>query len=104
MLCGKCKPGLSVILGSPQCKQCSNIYLLLLIPIAVSGIVIVTFLYIFNLTIWNGTINTLIFYVNIISINVIELFPGCRSVICIFSHLNFDLRTKTCFYNGMDDD
>ena len=104
MLCGKCKPGLSVILGSSQCKQCSNIYLLLLIPIAVSGIVIVTSLYIFNLTIWNGTINTLIFYVNIISINILKLFPGCQSVICIiFSHLNFDLRTKTCFYNGMDD-
>ena len=104
VLCGKCKPGLSVILGSPQCKQCSNIYLLLLIPIAVSGIVIVIFLYIFNLTIWNGTINTLIFYVNIISINILKLFPGCQSVICmIFSHLNFGFRTKTCFYNSMDD-
>ena len=104
VLCGKCKPGLSVILGSPKCKQCSNISLLLLIPIAVSGIVIVTFLYIFNLTIWNGTINTLIFYVNIISINILKLFPGCQSIICIiFSHLNFDFKTKTCFYNGMDD-
>ena len=104
VLCGKCKPGLSVILGSAKCKQCSNIYLLLLIPIVISGIVIVIFLYIFNLTIWNGTINTLIFYVNIISINILKLFPGCQSVICIiFSHLNFDFRTKTCFYNGMDD-
>ena len=104
LLCGKCKPGLSVILGAPKCKQCSNIYLLLLIPITVSGIVIVTFLYIFNLTIWNGTINTLIFYVNIISINILKLFPGCQPIICIiFSHLNFDFRTKTCFYNGMDD-
>jgi len=33
VLCGKCKPGLSVILDTPQCKHCFNTYLLLLIPI-----------------------------------------------------------------------
>ena len=104
VLCGKCKPGLSVILGASQCKQCSNIYLLLLIPFAISGIVMVIFLYIFNLTIWNGTINTLIFYVNIININISVLFPSCQSITCvIFSHLNFEFRITTCFYNGMDD-
>ena len=104
VLCGKCKPGLSVMLGTSQCKQCFNTYLLLLIPFAAIGIVIVIFLYIFNLTIWNGTINTLIFYVNIININISILFPGCQSITCIiFSHLNFDFRTTTCFYNGMDD-
>ena len=51
-----------------------------------------------------GFANPVTFYVNIISINVLKLFPGCQSVVCIiFSRLNFDLRTKTCFYSGMDD-
>ena len=104
VLCGKCKSGLSVVLGTPQCKVCSDIYLLLLIPIAVIVIALVIVFYIFNLTVRNGTINTLIFYINIVNINILTFFPGCRSITCIiFSHLNFDFRTKSCFYNGMDD-
>ena len=30
VLCGQCKQGLSIVFGSPQCKHCSNIYLLLI--------------------------------------------------------------------------
>ena len=104
VLCGKCKPGLSVVLGTSQCKVCSDIYLLLLIPVAISGIVLVVSFYVFDLTVRSATINTLIFYINIININILTLFPGCQSTICIvFSQLNFNFRTKTCFYNGMDD-
>ena len=104
VLCGECKSGLSVVLGTPQCKICSDIYLLLLIPVAIIVIAFIIVLYIFNLTVRNGTINTLIFYVNIVNINILTLFPGCQSITCIiFSHLNFDFRTKSCFYNGMDD-
>ena len=32
ILCGACQPGFSLALGTSQCLQCSNIYLLLLIP------------------------------------------------------------------------
>ena len=103
VLCGKCKPGLSVVLGTSQCKFCSNVYLLLLIPVAISGIVLVVALYVFDLTVRTATMNTLIFYINIININILTLFPGCQSTMCIvFSQLNFNFRTKTCFYNGMD--
>ena len=104
ILCGECKQGLSAVLGTSQCKLCSNIYLLLLIPIVLTGIALVIALYIFNLTVRIGTIHTLIFYVNIININILTLFPGCESIVCIiFSHLNFNFRTKSCFYNGLDD-
>ena len=103
ILCGECKSGLSVVLGTSQCKLCSDLYLLLLIPVAISGFVLVVAFYVFDLTVRSGTINTLIFYVNIITINILTLFPGCQSTICIlFSQLNFNFRTKTCFYNGMD--
>ena len=104
LLCGDCKPGLSVTLGMLQCKPCSNIYLLLLLPIGLVGVVLVMFLYIFNLTVRNPTINTIIFYVNIVKINMFIHFPGCQSVTCfIFSFLNLDFTGQTCFYNGMDD-
>jgi len=104
LLCGECQQGFSTVFGSYQCKRCSNIYLLLLIPLTLSGIVFVTFLYIFNLTVWNGTVNTCIFYINIISINVLALFSNCQSFACvILSIMAFDFRAKSCFYNGMDD-
>ena len=104
LLCGKCQQGLSTVLGSGQCKQCSDIYLLLIVPFAISGIVLVVLLYIFNLTVRNGTVNTCIFYINILSINIYTLFPNCESFVCAaLSYMNFDFRTTSCFYNGMDD-
>ena len=104
LLCGRCQQGLSAVLGSNQCKKCSNIYLLLIIPIALAGIAFVTLLYIFNLTVRSGTISTCIFYVNVININVYVFFPNCQSFTCtMLSYMNFDFRTRSCFYDGMDD-
>ena len=104
LLCGKCQQGLSAVLGSHQCKHCSNIYLLLALPITIIGIVFVALLYIFDLTIRYGTINTCIFYINILNINILMVFSNCESFICvILSYMNFEFRAKTCFYNGMDD-
>ena len=97
-MCAQCQQGLSTVLGSSNCKQCSNFYLLLIIPIAIAGVVLVMMLFTFNLTVTNGIINTLIFYVNIISINY--------SLFCIdnnspdgtiLSLLNLDLGIETCF-------
>ena len=104
LLCGKCQQGLSSVFGSHKCKHCSNIHLLLIIPISIAGLALVAFLFIFDLTVRNGTINICIFYVNIININVLILFPNCHSFVCvILSFVNFDFRIASCFYNGMDD-
>ena len=104
VLCGHCREGLSVIFGSSQCKQCSNVYLLIIIPIVLAGIVLVITLFIFNITINNGIMNTFIFYVNIVSIDFSMFFPRCNSVVCVFISLaNLDLGIETCFYDGMND-
>ena len=104
VLCGQCKQGFSCIFGSPQCKKCSNIYLLLIIPIAILGIILVIILFMFHLTVTNGTINSFIFYFNIIHMNNVIFFPGCHSIVCtMVIFINLDFSTKTCFYNGMDD-
>ena len=104
LLCGQCQQGLSTIFGSSQCKHCSNFYLFIIIPIAVAGVVLVIMLFIFNLTVTSGTINTFIFYVNIISINYSIFFPECHSIDCLLLSLsNLDLGFEMCFYNGMDD-
>ena len=99
VLCGHC---LSAVFGSSRCKQCSNIYLLIIIPIAIAGIVLVILLFVLNLTVTKGTINTFIFYVNIINTNYSTLLSNCYSSICtLLSVFNLDLGIETCFYNKM---
>ena len=104
LLCGHCQQGLSTVFGYYHCQHCSNIYLLLIIPIAVAGLVLVLLLFILNLTVTDGDINGFILYVNIISINSHVFLPQYNNFNYVFISLaNLDLGIPTCFYNGMDD-
>ena len=108
VLCGSCLPGLSTSLGSSKCLECSNIYLLLIIPFAVAGVVLLFLLLICNLTVSTGTINGLIFYANIVRKNHSIFFPAVHKafitqILEVFiAWLNLDLGIETCFFNGMD--
>ena len=103
-LCGHCQDGLSTVFGSSHCKQCSSLYLLIVVPIAIAGVLIVAALFVFNTTVNSGSFNTYIFYVNMISINYSSFCPNSHSIDCtLFSLFNLDLGIETCFYNGMDD-
>ena len=69
-LCGQCQPGLSVQLGSNRCAKCSSIPAIYIVPIfLVSGIMLVVLLFPLNLTVTVGSINGIIFYVNIVQLN-----------------------------------
>ena len=107
LLCGQCQEGLSTILGYSHCQHCSNVYLLLVIPIAVAGLLLVFLLFILNLTVTDGDINGFIFYANIISINIHVFFPhysnSVNIIYAFISLVNLDLGIPICFYNGMDD-
>ena len=106
ILCGHCQQGLSTVFSSAYCQHCSNIYLLLTIPIAVGGLVLVLMLFILNLTVTDGTINGFIFYANIISINTPVIFTRLNHFTPTYTFIslaNLDLGIQTCFYNGMDD-
>ena len=103
-LCGHCQDGLSTVFGSSHCKQCSSLYLFIVAPIAIAGVLIVVALFVFNITVNSGSFNTYIFYVNMISINYSSFCPNSHSINCtLFSLFNLDLGIETCFYNGMDD-
>ena len=104
LLCGKCKEGLSLVLGSSQCKKCSNSYLGLLIPFALAGVLLVILLFLLHLTVAGGTLHGLIFYVNIVDANYHIFFPqSSNNPASIFiAWLNLDLGIQTCFYNEMD--
>ena len=102
-LCGGCQPGLSLALGSAQCLPCSNKYLALLIPFALAGPAVVFFIKLLDLTISQGTINGLIFYVNIVKANEYIFLPqGKTNPVTLFiAWLNLDLGVETCFFHGL---
>ena len=85
--------------------ECNNAHILITLIVIMAGIVLVTFLYLLNLTVTNGTINGLIFYANVVSINdsIFLVNDNVLKPLRVFiSFLNLDLGIDTCFYNGMD--
>ena len=104
ILCGECSEGLSLMLGSNQCGQCTNNNIALIIPFALAGIALVAFIIALNLTVSVGTINGLIFYANVVKIYEPIFFPEGHqtSVNWFISWVNLDLGIKTCFYRDMD--
>ena len=106
LLCGHCQQGLSTVFSSSHCQHCSSIFLLLIIPISVAGLVLVLMLFVLNLTVTDGTINGFILYVNIISINTPVFFTELNHFAPFYTFIslaNLDFGIQTCFYNGMDD-
>ena len=105
ILCSQCPHPLSMVFASSNCMKCTNVHILITIIVIVAGIVLVVLLYVLNLTVTNGTINGIIFYANIVSINdsvflvTNNVFKPLRVFI---SFTNLDLGIETCFYNGMD--
>ena len=103
VLCGECEPGLSLMLATSNCKVCSNLYLLLLIPFALAGILLVALILVLNITIATGNIHGLIFYANIVAANRAIFFSSLNNFLTVFvSWVNLDLGIETCFYNGMN--
>ena len=107
VLCGQCQPGLSAVFGSSQCKNCPNVYVLIIAPIALVGAIVVCLLFFLNFTVTDGNINTFLLYVNIVSFNIPTFFPNQDPSVALahsyISLANLDLGIETCFYNGMDD-
>ena len=108
LVCGSCQQGWSLVLGTSECRQnCSNLWLLLIVPFAVAGLLLVFFIHYLNLTVTMGTVCGLIFYANVIQDFSITLFaeqhiPGLTQILRVFlAWLNLDFGIATCFYSGM---
>ena len=104
IVCGQCQSHLSIMLGSNHCGTCSNWYLFLLPVFALAGIVLVAVLMFLNLSVSVGTINGLLFYVNMVKLNEAFFFPnGSVPVVSLFiSWLNLDLGIEVCLFDGLD--
>ena len=105
ILCGSCPLNHSLSLGSAKCIECPDNWhgLLVVIFIAafLAGIVLVLSLLVFNLTVAVGTLNSIVFYANIIYANK-SVYFGHSHFQVITSWLNLDIGFDTCFFDGMD--
>ena len=104
-LCGRCKVGLSSVLGTPDCKKCSNAWLATILVFGVMGIFLVIINFLLDYTITHGTIPGLLFYANIVSVNSTIYFKGTGEGFLYWtvSWLNLDLGFPVCFYDGMSE-
>ncbi len=79
-------------------------FLLLFLPFAIAGFLLVIFLFTCKVTVAAGTTSGLILYANIVAVNQSVLFPsGETNILTVFiAWLNLDLGIETCLLDGMD--
>ena len=115
-LCSQCSPGSSVTFGSNECKKCSNWWLLSLLLYIIAGPLLIYLLYALKMTLTTGTLNGIIFYVQIITImtddnnSYLLLRKNFQSIYllltrCFISLFNLKLAFNypLCLYNGMNE-
>ena len=111
-VCGQCKKGHSLALGSSNCLKCdclrcnNNLNLLLILVFLAAGFILVFFMKLLDLTVANGLLHGLIFYCNVLWINGNVLIPFYQNgtefprIFLAWFNLNFGI--ETCFFNGLD--
>ena len=108
-LCGGCKDGYSVAIGSSHCIHCpNNNNLALFIFFAAAGFLLVLFIGALNLTVSQGMINGLIFYANIVWTYKTVFFPQEQKIsgVLVFlrtfiAWVNLDFGIEVCFVSGL---
>ena len=110
-LCGGCREGYSLAIGSSHCIHCpnNNNGLALLIFFAAAGLLLVFFINVLDVTLTQGLLDGLIFYANIIWTYQSVLFPGeyrDTNAGLIFlktfiAWINLDFGIETCFVKGL---
>ena len=107
-LCGSCKSGFSLSLGTSHCIECPAywpaIFLGTIVFAVVGGIVLVASILVLNLTVAVGTLNGIIFYCNIVSANGSTFLPfSAPNFITVFiAWINLDSGLDICLLKRMD--
>ena len=98
-LCGRCKEGYSLVLGTHQCRKCTNSHLALLIPFALMGVALTFLLLVCKLTVATGTLNGLVFYANIVEVNCTIFLPveSTDALSVFIAWLNLDFGIEDLF-------
>ena len=107
VLCGKCIQGLSLMIGSNRCANCTDTTLVsvsIVIVAAVAGVVLVILLMVLNLTVSVGSINGVLFYANLVKLNESIFFSNGNipAITQFISWCNLDMGFEYCFIDGLD--
>ena len=108
LLCGVCKPGLSLSPATSHCLHCPETWhgmlILKLIVTLIFGILLVALILALDLTVAMGTMNGLIFYANIVQAHNRIFLPFERqNFFTVFIRLlNTELSFDQCYFSGMD--
>ena len=112
-LCGECRGNLSNVLGSNSCKVCQdrlNILRVvgLVLLFALLGIILVFLVGILDITVSEGTLNAIVFYMNVLWVNSSIFFNSPKApnrlskLLKLFVlWMNLDFGFEVCFYSGM---
>ena len=103
--CSECPKDYSSVFGGYKCTKCKGPWFLFFIPLYASfGLLLIASLFLFNLTIVQGTINGISLYANIMYLYEGHFyFDKGRNFQRIISFLNFGSGFESCFYDGMDE-
>ena len=105
ILCGQCYDGLSVVFGTDQCMECSDLWIISLLGYALSGIILVALMLYLPLTISEGPLAGIIIAMNLTGASTIDLLEGQNLFLyvtrVIVSIMNLSLGFPLCLYNGM---
>ena len=107
ILCGQCTQGLSLMIGSNRCANCTDTKLVsvsILIIAAVAGVVLVVLLMVLNLTVSVGSVNGVLFYANLVKLNESIFFSNGNipAITQFISWCNLDMGFEYCFIDGLD--
>ena len=104
LLCRECPSGTSRTFGAKECRaDCSNWWLLMIPLYALGGILLIVMLFVFNLTVMEGTINGAIFYSTIVWTLQGFVYNYIWPPFSAFDGaLRFSFGISICLYEGMD--
>ena len=98
-----------MILGSSECRLCSNVYLAFIGIFILMGVALVILLTFLDMTVSVGTLNGLILFANILQSNRTTFLPQTTSksnalvafLSAFIAWLNLDLGIPVCFFDGL---
>ena len=103
LLCGSCREGYSIVLGTKRCLQCTNnAFLALIIAFMAAGILLFIVVAFLEVNVSEGYLYGLLFYSHNVSPFIFRLAPRAPLIFLPVAFLNLDLGIETCFYNGMN--
>lgn len=100
-LCGRCREGMSTVVGDIQCQRCSNLWLLTIPLYALVGVLLVSFLFLLRITVATGTVNGLIFFANTFNFNNALWYSASVWSRVFVSFLNLEMGFPLCLYDGL---